>query len=36
MRKLEKAQGDVGYSGLIALPLAEYRERAETPSKILP
>ncbi|KAF2680796.1 hypothetical protein K458DRAFT_249449, partial [Lentithecium fluviatile CBS 122367] len=36
MRKLEKAQGDVGYSGLIALPLAEYRERAEALSKILP
>jgi hypothetical protein len=36
MRKLEKAQGDVGYSGLIALPLAEYRERAETLSKLLP
>ncbi|KAF2641173.1 hypothetical protein P280DRAFT_489605 [Massarina eburnea CBS 473.64] len=35
MRKLEKAQGDVGYSGLIALPLAEYREKAETESKIL-
>ncbi|KAI1182152.1 hypothetical protein F5B17DRAFT_421819 [Nemania serpens] len=36
MRKLERAQGDVGYSGLIALPLAEYRARAETDSKILP
>jgi len=36
MRKLEKAQGDVGYSGLIALPLADYRAKAETLSKILP
>ncbi|KAI0477052.1 hypothetical protein GGR56DRAFT_665231 [Xylariaceae sp. FL0804] len=36
MRKLEKAQGDVGYSGLITLPLAEYRTKAETASKILP
>jgi hypothetical protein len=36
MRKMEKAQGDVGYSGLIALPLEEYRARAETDSKILP
>jgi hypothetical protein len=36
MRKLEKAQGDVGYSGLIALPMAEYRQRAETESKLLP
>jgi hypothetical protein len=36
MRKLEKAQGDVGYSGLIALPLTEYRAKAETLSKILP
>ncbi|KAF1953674.1 hypothetical protein CC80DRAFT_527091 [Byssothecium circinans] len=35
MRKLEKAQGDVGYSGLIALPLAPYRERAELESKLL-
>ncbi|KAI1339184.1 hypothetical protein F5Y15DRAFT_80944 [Xylariaceae sp. FL0016] len=36
MRKLEKAQGDVGYSGIIALPLAEYRARAEMEPKILP
>ncbi|KAJ3572429.1 hypothetical protein NPX13_g5054 [Xylaria arbuscula] len=36
MRKLERAQGDVGYSGLIALPLAEYRAKAETDAKILP
>ena len=36
MRKLEKAQGDVGYSGLIAMPMAEYRQRAELESKLLP
>ncbi|CAJ2500262.1 Uu.00g031150.m01.CDS01 [Anthostomella pinea] len=36
MRKLENAQGDVGYSGLITLPLAQYREKAETAPKILP
>lgn len=36
MRKLEKAQGDVGYSGLIAMPMAEYREKAELETKLLP
>ncbi|KAL5441317.1 hypothetical protein PMIN06_009407 [Paraphaeosphaeria minitans] len=36
MRKMEKAQGDVGYSGLIAMPMAEYREKAESESKLLP
>lgn len=36
MRKLEKAQGDVGYSGLIPLGMGEYRERAELEGKILP
>ncbi|KAL1610204.1 hypothetical protein SLS60_001869 [Paraconiothyrium brasiliense] len=36
MRKLEKAQGDVGYSGLIAMPMAEYRQRAELETKLLP
>ncbi|KAJ4350428.1 uncharacterized protein N0V89_009049 [Didymosphaeria variabile] len=36
MRKLEKAQGDVGYSGLITMPMAEYRERAELETKLLP
>ncbi|KAI0186913.1 hypothetical protein F4808DRAFT_336730 [Astrocystis sublimbata] len=36
MRKLERAQGDVGYSGLIPLPLAEYRANAEIDAKILP
>ncbi|KAH9901720.1 hypothetical protein F4778DRAFT_737444 [Xylariomycetidae sp. FL2044] len=36
MRKLAKAQGDVGYSGLIRLSLVEYRERAEMDSKLLP
>jgi hypothetical protein len=37
MRKLEKAQGDVGYSGLIPIELAYYRDRAEYDySKLLP
>jgi hypothetical protein len=37
MRKLEKAQGDVGYSGLIPIELAYYRGRAEYEnSKLLP
>ncbi|KAF2111051.1 hypothetical protein BDV96DRAFT_499899 [Lophiotrema nucula] len=34
--KLEKAQGDVGYSGAIPVSLEPYRERAEDESKILP
>jgi hypothetical protein len=36
MRKMEKAQGDVGYSGLIPMPMAEYRQKAESESKLLP
>jgi len=36
MRKLEKAQGDIGYSGLIPIGLAYYRERGESDSKLLP
>lgn len=35
MRKLERAQGDVGYSGIIPLPLEVYRTKAEHESKIL-
>ncbi|KAK4610571.1 hypothetical protein CLAFUW4_14003 [Fulvia fulva] len=33
---LQKAQGDVGYSGGIPVPLAPYRGSASLPSKILP
>jgi hypothetical protein len=38
LRKLEKAQGDVGYSGNLPVSLEEYRERAalEPESKLLP
>jgi hypothetical protein len=35
-RKLEKAQGEVGYSGEVPIPLAKYRERHESQTKILP
>ncbi|ORY10282.1 hypothetical protein BCR34DRAFT_567203 [Clohesyomyces aquaticus] len=35
-KKLERAQGDVGYSGNIPVALAWYREKAEPYSKILP
>ncbi|KAH7356128.1 hypothetical protein BKA66DRAFT_501832 [Pyrenochaeta sp. MPI-SDFR-AT-0127] len=35
-RKLEKAQGEVGYSGEVPIPLAKYRQRHESESKILP
>lgn len=35
-RKLEKAQGEVGYSGEVPIPLAKYRRRHESASKILP
>ncbi|PVH95148.1 hypothetical protein DM02DRAFT_166198 [Periconia macrospinosa] len=35
MRKLERAQGDVGYSGIIPLPLEVYRMKAEAESKFL-
>ncbi|KAI1325097.1 hypothetical protein F5Y16DRAFT_378836 [Xylariaceae sp. FL0255] len=33
---LQKAQGDVGYSGLIPIPLAPYRGDKSLPSKLLP
>lgn len=33
---LEKAQGDIGYSGGIPVPLAPYRAPKDLPSKILP
>ncbi|OAL49178.1 hypothetical protein IQ07DRAFT_72318 [Pyrenochaeta sp. DS3sAY3a] len=35
-RKLENAQGDVGYSGDVPIPLAKYRARHESLTKILP
>ncbi|KAH6612645.1 hypothetical protein C7974DRAFT_82077 [Boeremia exigua] len=35
-RKLEKAQGEVGYSGDVPIALAPYRERHEEDVKILP
>jgi hypothetical protein len=35
-RKLEKAQGEVGYSGDVPIPLAKYRVRHESQTKILP
>lgn len=34
--KLEQAQGDLGYSGRIPIPLAPYRAAADLPSKLLP
>lgn len=34
--KLESAQGDVGYSGAVPVPLAPYRDAAEPASKLLP
>jgi hypothetical protein len=36
VRKLEKAQGEVGYSVNVALQLQEYRDKHEFESKILP
>jgi hypothetical protein len=36
MRKLEAAQGDVGYSGNIPIALDFYRDKAEPESKFLP
>jgi hypothetical protein len=33
---LEKAQGDLGYSGEIPIPLERYRRKAEKASKLLP
>ncbi|CBX97092.1 hypothetical protein LEMA_P102230.1 [Plenodomus lingam JN3] len=35
-RKLERAQGEVGYSGEVPIPLAKYRVRFETETKLLP
>lgn len=35
-RKLEKAQGEVGYSGDVPIALAKYREKMEDETKILP
>ncbi|KAF2832287.1 hypothetical protein CC86DRAFT_88093 [Ophiobolus disseminans] len=35
-RKLEKAQGEVGYSGEVPIPLAKYRVRHESQTKMLP
>ncbi|KAF1920223.1 hypothetical protein BDU57DRAFT_534022 [Ampelomyces quisqualis] len=35
-RKLENAQGEVGYSGDVPIPLAKYRVRHESQTKILP
>jgi len=34
--KLQQAQGDLGYSGEITVPLGPYRSRGELPSKLLP
>lgn len=34
-RKLESAQGDIGYSGDLPVPLEPYRQRAEEATKIL-
>lgn len=36
MRKLEKAQGDVGYSGNLPIALEFYRAQAEPETKLLP
>lgn len=35
-RKLENAQGEIGYSGEVPIPLAKYRVRHESATKILP
>jgi len=35
-RKLEKAQGELGYSGEVPIALAKYRERHEFEQKLLP
>lgn len=35
-KKLETAQGDLGYSGEIPVPLLPYREAAESATKLLP
>jgi len=34
-RKMETMQGDIGYSGEVPIPLAIYREKAETASKLM-
>ncbi|EMC94099.1 hypothetical protein BAUCODRAFT_36569 [Baudoinia panamericana UAMH 10762] len=34
--RLERAQGDLGYSGEVPIALEPYRERAETATKLLP
>ena len=34
--KLEQAQGDLGYSGSIHIPLAPYRGSADLQTKLLP
>ena len=35
-KKLETAQGDLGYSGEIPIPLQPYRDAAESATKLLP
>ena len=35
-KKLERAQGEVGYSGDVPIALAQYREKLEDETKILP
>jgi hypothetical protein len=35
-KKLERAQGEIGYSGEVPIPLAKYRERHEFEHKLLP
>ncbi|KAI8935731.1 hypothetical protein NX059_007251 [Plenodomus lindquistii] len=35
-KKLERAQGEIGYSGEVPIPLAKYRERHESETKLLP
>jgi hypothetical protein len=35
-KKLETAQGDLGYSGDIPVPLQPYRKAAEPETKLLP
>lgn len=36
MKKLEHAQGEIGYSGEVPIPLDKYRIRHESESKLLP
>ncbi|KAF2854810.1 hypothetical protein T440DRAFT_243574 [Plenodomus tracheiphilus IPT5] len=35
-KKLERAQGEIGYSGEVPIPLAKYRVRHESETKLLP